>query len=384
MKSEIEISKNILNWVIQQTENMDLSSDMKELLAKWLSDEKKPTYNQVEKMSRTTGIPLGYFFLETPPNEDLTIVEYRTVDSMELINPSRNLIETLKNMEFIQDWTRNYLSDSIDVLSYVGAMKNQENVIFIADFIRDVLQIDKNWNVLCRDAKEAFKFIRNRISDAGTIVMLNGIVGNNTRRILNINEFRAFALVDKIAPLIFINNNDSANGKLFSILHEFAHICMGVNSLYNDYSETNVNYKKTERICNAAAAELLLPTDDFINEWNEYNYDPKDIIIKISKNHCCSVVVTARKAVDNQLISNQLYNQLVSQTNLIFQQQKEKRDSSGGDFYRTTASRIDRNFLLYLSGSVSSGRTKYTDAFAMTNTNRKTYETLMKRIGAVQ
>ena len=45
--------------------------------------------------------------------------------------------------------------------------------------------------------------------------MMSGIVGNNTHRPLNIDEFRAFSVIDEYAPLIFINSNDSINGKLF-------------------------------------------------------------------------------------------------------------------------------------------------------------------------
>ena len=61
----------------------------------------------------------------------------------------------------------------------------------------------------------------------------------------------------------------------------------------------------------------------------------------------------------------------------------EKR-SGGGDYYKTAASRIDRNFLMCLSGSVIAGKTAYTDAFKMTNTNRKTYANLMDAIGGLR
>ncbi|MGE4585603.1 MAG: hypothetical protein AB7C91_13215 [Sphaerochaeta sp.] len=55
------------------------------------------------------------------------------------------------------------------------------------------------------------------MSEAGVIVMMNGVVRNNTHRPLSIEEFRAFALIDSFAPLIFINATDSASGRLFSL-----------------------------------------------------------------------------------------------------------------------------------------------------------------------
>ena len=89
--------------------------------------------------------------------------------------------------------------------------------------------------------------------------MMSGIVGNNTHRPLDINEFRAFAMVDDLVPLIFINSNDSVSGRLFSLLHEFAHICIGNNSLYNDRYSSGTRVSKAESVSNAVAAEILVP-----------------------------------------------------------------------------------------------------------------------------
>jgi len=53
------------------------------------------------------------------------------------------------------------------------------------------------------------------MSAAGVIVITGGIVRNNTRRALDIHEFRSFAMVDTIAPLIFVNTNDSYDRQFF-------------------------------------------------------------------------------------------------------------------------------------------------------------------------
>ncbi len=71
------------------------------------------------------------------------------------------------------------------------------------------------------------------MSSIGIVIMLNGIVGANTHRGLSIDEFRAFTLIDDFAPLIFINATDSKAGLLFSLIHEFVHIGIGANSLFN-------------------------------------------------------------------------------------------------------------------------------------------------------
>ena len=88
--------------------------------------------------------------------------------------------------------------------------------------------------------------------------MMNGIVGKNTHRVLDVNEFRAFAMVNEWAPLIFINGADSAGGKLFSLFHEVVHLWIGENDLYNDRRYSINGTKPVEVMCNAVAGELMV------------------------------------------------------------------------------------------------------------------------------
>ena len=99
---------------------------------------------------------------------------------------------------------------------------------------------------------------------------------------------------------------------------------------------------------------------------------------------CCGVIVVARKALDNGFIDSNYYNNLSKDVNKAFQEKLLEKRSGGGDYYNTASSRIDRNFLICLSESVASGKTAYTDAFKMTNTNRKTYANLMDTIGGLR
>lgn len=52
-------------------------------------------------------------------------------------------------------------------------------------------------------------------------------------RSLDIKEFRAFCFADEYAPLIFINANASVEERLFALVYEFMHVCLGKNSVFN-------------------------------------------------------------------------------------------------------------------------------------------------------
>ena len=117
MHTDVIVSPEILDWVVNHTRMDALPSQITEYLELWRSGKKNPTFNQLEKVSSATRIPLGYFFLQTPPQEDVSIVDYRTIDSIELDTPSRELVDTIHDMEQIQDWMHNHLvSEGASVL----------------------------------------------------------------------------------------------------------------------------------------------------------------------------------------------------------------------------------------------------------------------------
>lgn len=385
MKVNVTISKETLEWIMANI-NLDiLSSQIAGRLLSWYSGEKVPTFNQIEEASRATGIPLGYFFLNTPPKEDRTLLEYRTVDSLELEKPSRNLLDTIHDMEQIQEWAKNQLiNDGFHELDFVGSMAETNEVGAFVAQILSVLDLPKDWFTLSKTSADSFRFLRSKISDAGVIVMMNGIVGNNTHRPLEINEFRAFAIVDSYAPLIFINSNDSINGKLFSLLHEFAHILLGKNNFFNDRYSAHGRVNQVETLCNAAAAELLVPSDLFIAKWDEQisENDTKNTISALAKFFRCGITVIARKALDHGYITSQEYTQTAQLAVFLYNEQRKKaKENPGGDYYRTAASRIDQRFFRMLAGSVAEGKTLYSDAFRLTNTNRSTFRELAQQTG---
>ncbi len=383
MQVKVNISNEIIDWLMANVQIDSLPNNVSSNLKLWRAGKKTPTFNQIENASKATGVPFGYFFLQTPPTENLSLVDYRTVDSAALENPSRNLVEIIHNMELVQEWAREHLiSESNSAISFVGALKRQENVQMFADSVRKILRISDGWFSKSQTTEEYFRLMRSVISNSGVIVMMSGIVGNNTRRPLDINEFRAFTLIDEFAPLIFINSNDSVNGRLFSLLHEFAHICIGENSLFNDRYGTEKKIKKTEVICNAVAAEIIAPQALFIKKWEtEYHGAEAECRIQaLAKFFRCGITVIARKALDNKFIDNLLYEKIAKDAAEQYNARRKKH--KGGDYYRTAVSRIDKRFFEMLLESVKEGKTLYSDAFRLTNTNRRTFAEIAKKQGA--
>lgn len=381
----VNIQPAIINWALSQTYEEQLGSKLMENIRHWLDGTKTPTFKQIEDFSKKSNIPLGYFFLQTPPVEQLHLLNFRTVDSIQLANPSRNLIDTIHEMENIQDWMIDYRRDTgFDVLPIVGSMKGCTDVNVIVKVIRDDLSLKDNWYENCGSMNEAFNMIRSLLEESGVVVMQNGIVGKNTHRALDIEEFRAFAMPNEWAPLIFINGADSQGAKLFSLFHEVAHIWLGENDLYNDRRNSK-NVKPIEVLSNAIAAELMVPTDRFLEKWDASTIeDVFEKIGELAKRFKSSESVIARKALDNKKIIQNIYTEVIENTITAYQEMKDNKTSGGGNYYNTMSSRLDGHFIKALCESISIGRTTFTEAYRLTNTSRKTFSEIAARQGGIQ
>ena len=382
---KVALKPEIISWILQEIQFENVASSAVELLTKWQSGEKTPTFNQVEDVSRKTNIPFGYFFLDKPPVESCPIVEYRTVNSVAIPEPSRNLIDMYDQIIEMQEWMTEYLQENgYEELSFVGSVTVDTPIDKIVQAIRERLNLSVDWFAPCKTTTEAYKVLRSRIEEIGVLVMANGIVGNNTRRKLSVDEFRAFTIVNKNAPLIFINNCDTETGKLFSIVHEFAHVLLGIDSMYNDGYGHGEGTSNIERICNAAAAEVLVPRTFFNPIWDKADGNIYEQIEKTANYFHCSRYVIARRALDYHRLSKRAYDEVIKEFGKQFKAWEEKQSekkSGGGDFYKTMSSRLDHRFIRALSQSAREGRTQYTDLYRMTNTNRKTFQKLLDEIG---
>ena len=376
---KVTISPNILEWILKTARLEGIDDELITHFYKWKNNEKQPTFNQIEEFSKKTRIPLGYFFLQSPPSEQLPLLNFRTINSTSKINPSRELIDTYYHMSAIQDWMRDYLFDSgNEKLLFVGSCKNEKNVEKITASIRNTLELNIDWYSRYKNQNDSFDFLRHCFESVGILVMKNGIAGQNTHRPLDVYEFRAFTLLDDYAPLIFLNNKDSPAGQLFSLVHEAAHLWLGLYSFYNDGYGLSFNTSPLETICNAVAAELLVPKQVFIDKWNNSNLSIGEKIESLVKYFKCGTTVIVRRALDNNFITNDQYQEIVKDITAVFRSNIAK--SKGGNYYDTIKSRYSLRFILALANSYQEGKTLFKEVQKLTGTRRETFNKFVKEV----
>lgn len=211
------------------------------------------------------------------------------------------------------------------------------------------------------------------------MVMVSGVVMNNNNRQLDPQEFRGFALADPLAPLVFINGADSKAAQMFTLAHELAHLWLGQSAL-SDVQAAEAPVHAIETWCNQVAAELLVPQAEFRAALQAD--EPLDVTLqRLARHFKVSTLVLLRRMLDVGCLDRAAFWRAYRDEEARVQALTE-RNADGGDFYRTTVSRVSRRFAQTLVTSTLEGRTLYRDAFRMLGISKPgTFNELGRTLG---
>ena len=317
------------------------------------------TMAHLERLAQKTHTPIGYLFLPDPPTDNLPIADFRTVASQGAEKPSPDLLTTIYTCQQRQDWFREHLArQDEEPLPWVGRTRTTDDPVAVAAEIRTVIGFDFAARAALPTWAEALRAMVTGCEEAGIMVMRNGVVGNNTHRKLNVQEFRGFALSDPYAPLVFVNAADAQAAQMFTLAHEVAHLWLGATGVSEWRSQTT---RETERFCNAVAAEVLVPTEAFIAAWSD-SADTTGLVNRLARQFKTSSLVILIRAKEAGRLSETefegLYAQELSRLNAV-------KGGSGGDFYQTQGSRLGKRFARAVTVSTLEGETSYTEALEL-------------------
>lgn len=347
----------------------------------WVSKKEEPTLRKLEEFAKATFTPLGYLFLKKPPEDTLPISDYRTSTSNKLPRPSPNLLETIRMMQRRQTWMKDILIEQGErPISFIGSVKTSDNPVNVAINIKKELKLPDAWARQFTKWEDALSQLRILIENIGILTVSNGVVGNNTHRKLNVEEFRGFVLIDQYSPLIFINGADAKAAQMFTIAHELAHVWLGSDGVFNLRAMQPAN-NENERFCDHVAAEFLVPAQAFLSEWHSHKAN-KDPFQALAYQFKVSPLVIARRALDLKQITKSEF--LGFYQKYLEKEYHNKKGSEGGDFYATQSMRIGQRFGEYIVRATVEGRLLYRDAYQLTGLRGKTFEGYMKHLGAQQ
>ncbi len=376
--SRVTVTEPVYRWAIERAQRggvVDLPVKFPKI-QEWISGETQPTLRQLEGFARATYTPLGFFFLEEPPEERMPIPYFRTIRSDVEEHPSPNLLETTYTMELRQAWMREYLIDEgEEPLAFVKSAKTGESPAIVADRMREALGFEAGWAAGCGTWSEALGLLREAIEGTGVMVAVSGVVGNNTHRKLDVEEFRGFVLVDDYAPLVFVNGADFKGAQMFTLAHELAHVFFGSSAAF-DLREMQPADNPTEQACNRVAAEFLVPERTLREVWPAVAKEPKPFDA-LARRFRVSGIVTARRALDLCLISKDSFFEYYNDRKVL----EQRAAPGGGDFYANQKLRLGGMFTSALVNAVQEGKLLHSEAYRLTGLRGKTFDGYLASLG---
>ena len=368
--SRVEVEPRLIQWAMERsalTPNQLAHRFPK--VREWATGDALPTLPQLEEFARATTTPIGYLFLAEPPEERLPVADFRTMASAPARRPSPNLLETVYLMQRRQDFMRELLvAEGHDPLPFVGAARSAAAPEHVAGEIRRALGLPVEWARDISTWKDAFAYFRDASEAAGVLVVVNGIVGNNTHRKLDPDDFRGFALVDGYAPLVFVNGADAKSAQIFTLAHELAHVITGESGV-SGLPELGPTGHRVEQRCNAVAGELLVPAEALRAVWPSVagGAEPFQALARRFK---VSALVAARRALDLGFASRQDYRSVFQDT----MARERARGGGGGDFWANQTGRIGRRFGRAVVVAAREGRIMYRSAYELSGLSGTTFD----------
>ncbi len=383
---ELTLAPDVLRWARERArltpdevaQGIDVPAEQ---VAEWESAG-QIRKSAADKLSQLTRTPLGYLLLPEPPSEELPIADFRSLTGAKPEHPSPELYATLMAMIRRQSWASEVLAeDGEQPLEFVGAHDwEKSDPVVVADYMRKTLGLAESWHERL-DHAGARKHLFECMDRANILVVINGVVGNDTKRPLDPAEFRGFALVDEHAPLVFVNSNDAISAQIFTLAHEMAHLVVGKSGI--SLCDGHENPILIESFCNRTAAEFLVPGTK-LKKFKEHMRGDADMISAAANFFCVSEMVVAYRAADLGLITQHELGKRLARYRQHLVSVKASSGEVGGNFWKTQQYRVGRRFGKTVVREVLAGKLTYIAAWRLTGLRGSSFDKYIEKMRAVR
>lgn len=349
------IQPSVLRWAREsQGYSLDdvaihLKRDVEEIIA-WESGAATPTYAQLETLAYSLyKRPLAVFFLPAPPPEIKVKQEFRTLPDFELDQLATDTRYQLR-LAHAHQISLQELNDGVNptphkIFSDIQLSENA-NVQETAASVRQYLEISVAAQAAWSTSDEALKIWRNAVEGVGIFVFKHSFKQKS---------ISGFCLADKEFPVIYLNNSTAKTRQIFSLFHELAHLLLKVNAI-SKFDDSHIQYlplkeKRIEQFCNALAAEILMPSDDFSFQLESLTKINDPSIQMLANRYHVSREAVLRRILDRGLVQQEYYEAKVNQWEEEFE-----KGGSGGDYYATQSTYLGERYLQLVFSKHYQGR----------------------------
>ena len=318
-----------------------LKKSSEEVMAWESEDGVSPTYSQLENLAyKVFKRPLAVFFLPAPPDEIPPVREFRTLPHTDLQTLHADTYVQVRKAHAYQLTLKEIFegkNPSVKKISHAAPLDMQRSIEAQALAVRKALGISLEDQLEWKSDELALKRWREAVEAQGIFVF---------KAPFKQKDISGFCLLDADFPLIYLNNSTTKTRQIFSLLHELAHLLFNVSGI-SKFEASYVNRlpmaeRRIEQFCNKIAAEILIPSADFIQQIAGFPGNAESVQDHLYAN-LASRYGVSREAVLRRLLDMERVGQAFYEQKAKFWA-SQKKAGAGGDWYASQNTYLSERF----------------------------------------
>lgn len=299
------------------------------ILREWETGQMKPFLVVAREMAKIYDRSLSFLYLpielarENENDEPLKLKDFRRSGAKQL---TPNTIKFLREVKRKQEWASAWLKDNgfpkSDLVGKFSDFSNKMDVEQEKECVKYIF--DRFFGNKKR--RLTFESWISRIEEKSEIIIMQSRL-HPAYKVGD--EFSGCAIKDDYAPVIALNYSEREERKLFTLMHELAHLLIGKDGVSKIEFRTEYDQQdKVEAYCNRIAAQVLMPEEAFEQKWNEESGNIKEVA-KFFRVSLSATVIRAHrlgslsKAETNSKLK--LFRRIREENERKIQKEKEKR-----------------------------------------------------------
>lgn len=235
-----------------------------EALTAWETGEDSPSIAQLKKLARAYKRPISVLFLSERPRDFQPLRDFRLIADVGTRTLSPKLAFEIRAAQERREIALDILAEVDDEAPKLAVTADlAEDAEAVAARLRARLAIPMDEQMRWRDGAKAFRHWRDAVEQVGVLVFaLNG-----AHHQIPLSEVRGFAIAEQPLPVVVVNGQDGQRGRIFTLMHELAHVALGLSAIENSFQageKLPAPERAIETFCNRVAAAVLIPRETLL------------------------------------------------------------------------------------------------------------------------
>jgi len=315
MTTRVPINPDVLTWARDELgmslDDVGRAANVPiERVQAWESGDQQPTLVQLRKIASRLGQTVASFLLPTVPAHTTQPPDFRSRADEPMSVPLRRAIRDAERR-------RQYYLDLVEDVEPFYRPAADLSLEAAAAGLRERMGISADQQAAWSGTADARKYWVRAVESLGVLVQhMSGV---------DVTECRGFSLDFDQLPVIVLNGRDSDAGRMFTLMHELAHLARdtaGVCSVFSNVAD--------ERQCNRLAATILMP-EETVRRIHDESESPDQACRRVARQLRVSTTAAAIRLVELRLADQSLVTAMRTEADeAVAEIRARQRESDGG------------------------------------------------------